>query len=72
MIKKRNRDILQDAIKKGYIEWQRHALERMMERGISKETVIETLLNGEVIEDYPDEMPYPSAFYGGLKINPSM
>jgi len=46
-----NRDLLQNAVKKGYIEWQRHALERMMERGISRETVKEVLLKGEIIEN---------------------
>jgi len=53
------------AVKKGYIEWQRHALERMMERGISREMVKEVLLHGEVIEDYPDDKPYPSALLLG-------
>lgn len=66
-----NRDLLQNAVKKGYIEWQRHALERMMERGISREMVKEVLLNGEVIEDYPDDKPYPSAlFLGRVKKQP--
>ncbi len=33
------RDILEDAIKKDRIEWQRHALEKMMERSISRRAV---------------------------------
>lgn len=60
-----NRNILQNAVKKGYIEWQRHALERMMERGISRETIKEVLLNGEIAENYPDDKPYPSALLLG-------
>jgi hypothetical protein len=66
-----NRDILQNAVKKGSIEWQRHALERMMERGISRETVKEVLLKGEIIENYLDDKPYPSAlFLGWVKKQP--
>jgi len=64
VIKKRH-DIIKYAVKKGFIEWQRHALERMMERGISRDSVIDTLLNGEIIEDYQDETPYPSSLFLG-------
>jgi len=64
-------DLLQNAVRKGYIEWQKHALERMMERGISRETVKEVLMNGEIIENYPDDKPYPSAlFLGWVKNQP--
>jgi uncharacterized protein YegJ (DUF2314 family) len=59
-------DKLKVAIENGYVEWQRHALERMFERGISREAVKETLRNGEVIEDYYDDSPYPSALFLGL------
>ena len=59
------RDILEDAIKKGRIEWQRHALEKMMERSISRRAVKEVLLRGEIIENYPDDKPYPSALFLG-------
>ncbi|MGB9716465.1 MAG: DUF4258 domain-containing protein [Thermodesulfovibrionales bacterium] len=52
-----DRDKLRAAIEDSKIEWQRHALERMMERGISRDTVKEVLLSGELIEDYPDDDP---------------
>ncbi len=57
--------LLQDTIQNGRIEWQRHALEKMMERGISRKAVKEVLLNGEIIESYPDDNPYPSALFLG-------
>lgn len=60
-----HRDKLKAAIRDGKIQWQRHALEKMMERGISRETVKQVLLSGEVIEDYPDDKPYPSALFLG-------
>ena len=56
---------LLNALKNGCIEWQRHALERMMERGISRDDVKEVLKNGEIIEDYPNDKPYMSALYLG-------
>jgi hypothetical protein len=53
------------AVKGGKIEWQRHALERMMQRGISREIVKNVLISGEIIEDYPDDKPFPSALFLG-------
>ena len=60
-----NRDELRISIKDCHIEWQRHALERMMERGVSREMVKKVLMDGEVVEDYPDDSPYPSALFSG-------
>lgn len=66
-----NRDNLLVAIESGRIEWQKHALEQMLERGISRETVKEVLRNGEIIENYPDDTPYPSGlFLGWIKGEP--
>jgi hypothetical protein len=42
-----------------------HARERMAERGISTEGLISLIINGELIEDYPDDFPYPSALILG-------
>jgi hypothetical protein len=61
-----DRNKLRDAIEHGRIEWLRHAFERMMERNISRDTVKEVLLNGEIIEDYPDDKPYPTALLLGM------
>jgi hypothetical protein len=60
-----DRAVLKIAVVKGLIDWRRHALERMMERGISRETVKKVFLAGEIIEDYPDDKPYPSALFLG-------
>jgi len=54
------------AVRAGRIEWQRHALERMAERGIARQQVKAVLLEGERIEDYPDTYPMAAAlFFGG-------
>ena len=60
-----NRDILKKSIENGQIEWSRHALEKMIERGISRKNVKEVLLSGEIIENYSDDKPYPSALFLG-------
>ncbi|HFD80390.1 MAG TPA: DUF4258 domain-containing protein [Gammaproteobacteria bacterium] len=40
--------------------YRAHAIKRMFERRISEETVRAVLSTGEVIESYPDDVPYPS------------
>jgi len=35
----------------------------MMERSISRDMVRKVILEGEIIEDYPDDKPYPSALF---------
>ena len=37
-----------------------HAIQRMFDRGISETDVRDVLEHGEVIEAYPDDLPYPS------------
>jgi hypothetical protein len=37
-----------------------HALRRMFERRISVDDVRDVITNGETIEKYPDDTPYPS------------
>ena len=54
---------LRAAISSGNIQWQRHSLERILQRGISRDDVIQTLLSGERIEDYPDSSPLPGGLF---------
>lgn len=37
-----------------------HLAVRMHERGIKYDEVKEAILTGEIIEDYPEDFPYPS------------
>jgi hypothetical protein len=39
----------------------------MFQRRISEEDVLDVLTRGEVIEEYPDEVPYPSRLVLGWK-----
>jgi hypothetical protein len=42
-----------------------HALRRMFERAISTEEIRWLVENGETIEDYPTDFPFPSRLVGG-------
>lgn len=37
-----------------------HAIQRMFQRRITEEDVRHVLATGEVVEDYPNDIPYPS------------
>lgn len=40
--------------------WRKHALERMLERSITRNEVMECAYKGEIIESYPEDFPFPS------------
>ena len=40
--------------------YQRHAVERMAQRGVSEEDVMQVLLTGETIQVYSGDTPFPS------------
>ena len=42
------------------IQLRVHAVERMAKRGITMGEVRQVLDTGEIIEDYPEDFPYPS------------
>lgn len=45
--------------------WTEHVEKRMMQRGISRNDVKRCIMNGEIIENYPDDYPYPSCLIFG-------
>ena len=49
----------------GQLVFRVHAIERMAQRAIGVGDVRLVLDAGEVIEDYPDDLPYPSALMLG-------
>ena len=48
------------------IYYSRHAFERMFDRAIAPEVVRQIVAQGEVIADYPDDRPFPSALILGF------
>ena len=51
------------------LEFRLHAVERMFERGISTEDVRRVIKVGKVIEDYPNDIPFPSCLVLGYARN---
>jgi hypothetical protein len=51
---------LRRAVALGAIQWHLHALSRALERGISRGETIRAILEGEVIEVYVHDRPFPS------------
>jgi len=56
---------LREALNADSIQWERHVLERLISRSISRLAVRQILRSGECIEDYPDDYPFPSALFFG-------
>ena len=50
------------------VKWSTHCLERMQERDISRDDVSFCVLQGEIIEDYLNDYPYPSCLIFGHTI----
>jgi hypothetical protein len=51
---------LRTSINNNSIEWSKHVLQRMFTRGVYRNDIKFAILNGEMIEDYPEDKPYPS------------
>ena len=49
----------------GKIEWTNHVQQRILQRGITRQDVKEAVVNGEIIEDYPNDYPFPSCLMLG-------
>ena len=56
---------IQDYCIQSKMKWYKHALERMQERDISRQDVKNCIVQGEIIEDYPDDFPHPSCLIFG-------
>lgn len=46
-----------------------HASERCRQRGIRKKDIRNAVLNGEIIEQYPEDFPFPSCLICGVSID---
>lgn len=51
------------------IRWTDHVAKRMLKRQIFPEEVIDTLMQGIIIEDYPDDYPFPSCLVFAANVN---
>ncbi|MFG6377538.1 MAG: DUF4258 domain-containing protein [Lachnospiraceae bacterium] len=51
------------------IKWSGHAAERIQQRGISREDVINCIMGGEIIEEYPEYWLNPACLIFGYSVN---
>jgi len=61
--------VLRDLFQRGAVKWSVHCLERMQERDITRDNVCKCITEGEIIEDYPDDYPFPSCLVLGYTEN---
>ena len=60
---------IKSLLKTKKIKWSGHILKRMHQRGILVKEIMDCLSNGEIIEYYPDDYPYPSCLLLGCSDN---
>lgn len=63
---------IRNLVKNNKIEWTEHSSLRMFERVILKSDIKNAILNGEIIEHYPTDYPYPSCLISGISNNTSL
>ncbi len=61
-------DNLRELCNNGSIRWTMHVMKRLILRNISQEEVVQAIKAGEIIEQYPDDYPYPSCLILGITI----
>lgn len=53
----------------GALKWTAHVLARLQERGIEPSDIKNCISTGRIIEDYPDDYPFPSCLVLGTTVN---
>ena len=51
--------------RQGKIQWTDHVQRRITQRGIMRQEVKDAILTGEIIEEYPNDYPFPSCLMLG-------
>ncbi|MFQ5454613.1 MAG: DUF4258 domain-containing protein [Nitrospirota bacterium] len=60
---------IQDKILKGEYRISDHAVKRMIKRSIDRQEIVETVMMGEIIEEYPKDKYSPSCLIYGKTEN---
>ena len=60
-----NIDFIKTLIKQKKIRISIHAIEKIVERELEINQVLESVLNGQIIEEYDSDYPYPSCLILG-------
>ena len=65
-MKKIDMNNIKQMVKDRKIRWTNHVMVRLFQRNISQEDVERVLINGEIIEEYENDYPYPSCLVYGI------
>ena len=49
--------------------WTDHVLKRLRERGIRRDDIRHCIMSGRIIEEYPDDYPFPSCLILGCAVD---
>lgn len=64
-----DRSLFRKALGDGNIVWRKHSLEKMIIRNISRAEVLDALEEGELVQIYEYDKPFPSALFLGFPRN---
>ncbi len=62
-------ELLKSLVAKRKIKWTTHVAARIQERDISRNDVLNCIITGEIIEEYPEDYPNPSCLIFGSTLN---
>lgn len=62
-------DTIRKLVNDEKIRWTNHTLVRLFQRNISQKDIKDAILNGEIIEEYEKDYPYPSCLVYGITLN---
>lgn len=52
----------------GNIQWTEHVMKRLIKRNITRTEVKAALMTGTIIEEYPEDYPFPSCLVLGISL----
>jgi hypothetical protein len=64
-----NINSIRDAIQRGHVRISDHADEEAEADQLMFDEIYFSILHGEIIEDYPDDKPYPSCLIFGMTLS---
>lgn len=67
-MEKLNIELIMNMTKNGKLRWTEHIMIRLLQRNINQSDVENALLNGEIIEEYEEDYPYPSCLVYGINL----
>ena len=54
------------ALDAGRVEWRKHLLIRLAERGVARQAILDVLRRADLLEEYAGRYSFPSALFFGL------